>query len=270
VLKLPDSTKYQWVKKLLPLTWILDLSALLSALGLNAHDVRNFTESVMQDKGVYNAGSVGIESVLSTNKVLKNTYMLLSMTLLFSAFTAGLSMALGLGQGMAMVLMLVGFGLLFVVHKMADTSKGMLAIFAFTGVMGASIGPMLSYYLAMEGGPALVMQALGGTAIVFFGLSAYALTTRKDFSFMGGFLMVGLLVAVAAMIANIFLNIPALSLTISAAVVMIMSGLILFDTSRIVNGGETNYIRATVGLYLSIYNLFIHLLSLLSVFGGDD
>jgi len=116
----------------------------------------------------------------------------------------------------------------------------------------------------------LVMQALGGTAIVFFGLSAYALTTRKDFSFMGGFLMVGLLVAVVAMIANIFLNIPALSLTISAAVVMIMSGLILFDTSRIVNGGETNYIRATVGLYLSIYNLFIHLLSLLSVFGGDD
>jgi modulator of FtsH protease len=179
-------------------------------------------------------------------------------------------MAVGLSQGMAIILLLVGFGLLFVVNKMADTSKGLLAIFAFTGVMGASIGPMLSYYLSMEGGPALVMQALGGTAVVFFGLSAYALTTRKDFSFMGGFLMVGLLVAVVAIIANIFLNIPALSLTISAAVVMIMSGLILFDTSRIVNGGETNYIRATVALYLSIYNLFIHLLSLLSVLGGDD
>jgi len=224
----------------------------------------------MQDKGLYNVGSIGIESALSTNKVLKNTYMLLGMTLLFSAMTAGISMALGLSQGMALVLSLVGFGLLFVVHKMADSSKGLLAIFAFTGVMGASIGPMLNHYLSMAGGPALVMQALGGTAVVFFGLSAYALTTRKDFSFMGGFLMVGLLVAVVAMIANIFLAIPALSLTISAAVVMIMSGLILFDTSRIVNGGETNYIRATVSLYLNIYNLFIHLLSLLSIFNNDD
>ena len=224
----------------------------------------------MQDKGVYSVGSIGIESALSTNKVLKNTYMLLGMTLVLSAVTAAMSMAMGLGQGMAMILMLVGFGLLFVVHKMADTSKGLIAIFAFAGVMGASIGPMLNHYLAMTGGPALVMQALGGTAVVFFGLSAYALTTRKDFSYMGGFLMVGLLVAVVAMIANIFLAIPALSLTISAAVVMIMSGLILFDTSRIINGGETNYIRATVSLYLDIFNLFIHLLSLLSVFSGDD
>lgn len=196
--------------------------------------------------------------------------MLLGMTLLFSAATAGISMALGLGQGIALILSLVGFGLLFVVNKTADSSNGLLAIFAFTGVMGASIGPMLNYYLAMPNGPALVMQALGGTAVVFFGLSAYALTTRKDFSYMGGFLIVGLLVAVVAMIANIFLNIPALSLTISAAVVMIMSGLILFDTSRIINGGETNYIRATVSLYLDIYNLFIHLLSLLSAFSGDD
>ncbi|CAA0119621.1 Modulator of FtsH protease YccA [Halioglobus japonicus] len=224
----------------------------------------------MQDNGVYSVGSPAIESVLSTNKVLKNTYMLLSMTLVFSAVCAGVAMAMGLGQGMALVLSLVGFGLLFVVHKMADTSKGLLAIFAFAGVMGASIGPMLNYYLAMANGPALVMQALGGTAVVFFGLSAYALTTRKDFSYMGGFLLVGLLVAVVAMIANIFLAIPALSLTISAAIVMIMSGLILFDTSRIINGGETNYIRATVSLYLDIFNLFIHLLSLLSAFSGDD
>ena len=202
--------------------------------------------------------------------MLKNTYMLLGMTLLFSAATAGISMAMGLPQGAALILMLVGFGLLFVVNRTADSSKGIVAIFAFTGVMGASIGPMLNHYLAMPGGPALVMQALGSTAVVFFGLSAYALTTRKDFSYMGGFLMVGLLVAVVAMIANIFLNIPALSLTISAAVVLIMSGLILFDTSRIINGGETNYIRATVSLYLDIYNLFIHLLHLLTAFGGDD
>ncbi|MAT93987.1 MAG: BAX inhibitor protein [Halioglobus sp.] len=224
----------------------------------------------MQDKTLYRADSLAVESVLSTNKVLKNTYMPLGMTLLFSALTAGLSIAMNLSHGVGLVLSLVGFGLLFVVNKMADSSKGLLAIFAFTGVMGAAIGPMLNYYLSMPQGPALVMQALGGTAIVFFGLSAYALTTRKDFSYMGGFLMVGLLVAVVAAIANIFLNIPALSLTISAAIVMIMSGLILFDTSRIINGGETNYIRATVGLYLSIYNLFIHLLHLLTALGGDD
>ena len=203
-------------------------------------------------------------------KVLRNTYMLLGMTLLFSSVTAGISMAVGLSQGMALILSLVGFGLIFVVNKTADSSNGLIAIFAFTGVMGAALGPMLNHYVALPGGPALVMQALGGTALVFFGLSAYALTTRKDFSYMGGFLMVGLLVAVVAMIANIFLNIPALSLTISAAVVMIMSGLILFDTSRIINGGETNYIRATVSLYLNIYNLFIHLLRLLSLGGGDD
>ena len=211
-----------------------------------------------------------LEAAVSTNKVLRNTYMLLGMTLLFSAITAGISMALGLPQGAALILSLVGFGLLFVVNRMADSSKGLVAIFAFTGVMGASLGPMLNYYLAMPGGPALVMQALAGTAVVFFGLSAYALTTRKDFSFMGGFLMVGLIVVLVAMLANIFLGIPALSLTISAAVVMIMSGLILFDTSRIVNGGETNYIRATVGLYLNIYNLFIHLLSLMTALSGDD
>jgi len=224
----------------------------------------------MQENSLYNMNTAGMGVAVSTNKVLKNTYMLLGLTLLFSAMTAGISMAMGLGQGAALVLMLIGFGLLFVVNRTADSGKGLLAIFAFTGVMGASIGPLLSFYLAMPGGPALVMQALGGTALVFFGLSAYALTTRKDFSFMAGFLMIGLLVAVVAMIANIFLAIPALSLTISAAVVLIMSGLILFDTSRIINGGETNYIRATVALYLDIYNLFIHLLNLLTAFSGDD
>jgi modulator of FtsH protease len=137
--------------------------------------------------------------------------------------------------------------------------------------MGASLGPMLSFYLAMENGPSMVLQALGGTALIFFSLSAYALTSKKDFSYLGGFLMTGLIVAVVAMIANIFLAIPLLSVTISAVVVMIMSGLILFDTSRIIQGGETNYIRATVGLYLSIFNIFVHLLHLLAVFtGGDD
>ena len=224
----------------------------------------------MQEKSLYNMNTASAESVLATNKVLKNTYLLLGMTLAFSAVTAGVSMAMGLSHGMGLILSLVGFGLLFVVNRMADTSKGLLAIFAFTGVMGAALGPMLNHYLSMPGGPALVMQALGGTALVFFGLSAYALTTRKDFSFMGGFLIVGLLIAVVASIANIFLGIPALSLTISSAIVLIMSGLILFDTSRIIHGGETNYIRATVSLYLNIYNLFVHMLSLLTALGGDD
>ncbi|MEM9760158.1 MAG: Bax inhibitor-1/YccA family protein [Pseudomonadota bacterium] len=223
----------------------------------------------MANPRVYDVDTA-MDAVVSTNKVLRNTYMLLGMTLLFSAVCAGISVAIGIPRGAALVLMLVGFGLLFVVNRMADSSKGLLAIFAFTGVMGASLGPMLSYYLAMPGGPALVMQALGGTAVVFFGLSAYALTTRRDFSFLGGFLMVGLIVALVAMVANIFLGIPALSLTISAAVVFIMSGLILFDTSRIINGGETNYIRATVSLYLNIYNLFVHLLHLLTALSGDD
>ena len=209
-------------------------------------------------------------ATLETNKVLKNTYMLLGMTLAFSAITAGVSMALNLPAMMALVFSLIGFGLLFVVQRMADSSKGLPAIFAFTGFMGASLGPLLNAYLAMPGGASLVTQSLAGTAFIFFGLSAYALQSKRDFSFMSGFLFAGLIVAVVAMIANIFLGIPALSLTISAAVVMIMSGLILLDTSRIINGGETNYIRATVGLYLSIYNIFIHLLSLLGVLGGDD
>ena len=209
-------------------------------------------------------------SAIEINKVLKNTYMLLSMTLAFSAVTAGISMAMNLPHGAALIMTLVAFGLMFVVNKKADSASGIYWIFAFTGLMGASLGPILNHYASMPGGASLIMQALGGTALIFFALSGYALTSKKDFSFMGGFLMVGLMVAVVAMIANFFFQIPALSLAISAAVIMIMSGLILYDTSRIINGGETNYIRATISLYLSIYNIFVHLLHLLGVFGGDD
>jgi modulator of FtsH protease len=209
-------------------------------------------------------------SAIEINKVLKNTYMLLSMTLAFSAVTAGVSMAMNLSHGVALIMMLVAFGLMFVVNKKADSASGVYWIFAFTGLMGASLGPMLSAYAAMPGGPAMIMQALGGTALIFFALSGYALTSKKDFSFMGGFLMVGLIVVLVAMVANFFFAIPALSLAISAAVIMIMSGLILYDTSRIINGGERNYIRATVSLYLNIYNIFVHLLSLLGVLGSDD
>lgn len=223
----------------------------------------------MQHKPILNAYPQ-TEGVISTNKVLRNTYMLLAITLVFSAVCAGVAMALNLGRGAGLVMMLAAFAMLFVVQKTADSAKGLPAIFGFTGLMGASLGPLLQAYLSLPNGPGLVMQALAGTALIFFGLSGYALTTRKDFSFMGGFLFVGLLVAVVASLANIFLAIPAVSLAISAAIVLIMSGLILFDTSRIVNGGETNYIRATVALYLSVYNLFVSLLQLLGVFGGDD
>jgi modulator of FtsH protease len=209
-------------------------------------------------------------SAIEINKVLKNTYMLLSMTLAFSAVTAAASMAMGLSHMAALVMTIVSFGLLFVVNKNADKASGIFWIFAFTGLMGASLGPMLNYYAAMPNGASLIMQALGGTALIFFALSGYALTSKKDFSFMGGFLMVGLIVAIIAGIANIFFQIPALSLALSAAIIMIMSGLILFDTSRIIHGGETNYIRATVSLYLNVYNIFVHLLHLLGVMGGDD
>ena len=224
----------------------------------------------MSDRNMSSTAAQLEASIIETNKVLRNTYMLLGMTLAFSAVTAGVSMAINLPYSMGLVLSLVGFGLLFVVHRMADSAKGLPAIFAFTGVLGAALGPMLNHYIALSGGPQLVMQALGGTAIVFFGLSAYALQSKRDFSAMTGFLVTGLIVAIVAMIANIFLAIPALSLTISAVVVLIMSGLILADTSRIIRGGETNYIRATVGLYLSIYTLFTSLLHLLGAFGGDD
>lgn len=212
----------------------------------------------------------GQEQALSINKVLKNTYLLLSMTLFFSAFTAAISMAVGLPHGGALILTLVAFGLLFWVNKVADTSQGLIAIFAFTGCLGAALGPIISHYLSMPQGPGIVMQALGGTGLIFLALSGYALTSRKDFSFMGGFLFVGLIVAIVAGLANLFFQIPALSLAISAAIIMIMSGLILVDTSRIIRGGETNYIRATVGLYLSIYNIFTSLLHLLGAFSGED
>jgi modulator of FtsH protease len=224
----------------------------------------------MQDKSIYQTESVAIESALSTNKVLKNTYMLLGMTLAFSALCAGVSMAVGFPALPWFMSLAIMFGLLFLVNATSESGWGLVTVFLFTGFMGAHLGPMLGAYFAMPGGSELVMQALGGTALVFFALSAYALTTRKDFSYMAGFLMVGLIVAIVAMIANIFLAIPALSLTISAAIVMIMSGFILYDTSRIINGGETNYIRATVSLYLDIYNLFIHLLHLLTALSGDD
>jgi len=191
------------------------------------------------------------------------------MTLAFSAVCAGIAMAVGISPMMSLVMTIGAFITLFVVQKKADSASGIYWVFAFTGLMGASLGYTLNFYLGVAG-PGLIMEALGATALVFFALSGYALTTKKDFSFMGGFLVVGLVVVLVAAIANLFFAVPAVSLAISAAIVFIMSGFILFDTSRIIHGGETNYIRATVSLYLNIYNLFTSILHLLGAFGGDD
>lgn len=210
-------------------------------------------------------------SALATNKVLKNTYMLLAMTLLFSALTAGASMYFNLPHP-GMILTMVGyFGLLFLTTKFSDRALGLVFVFALTGFMGLTLGPIISMYVnAFSNGHELVMTALGGTGMIFLGLSGYALTTRKDFSFMAGFLLVGILVAFLAGIGAVLFSIPALSLAVSAMFILLMSGMILMQTSEIIHGGETNYILATVSLYVSIYNLFLSLLQILGVFGGDD
>lgn len=208
---------------------------------------------------------------LAVNKLIRNTYSLLALTFLFSAFTAAISVFLNMPP-MTYLLAVVGAFLLiwFVLPRTANSAAGLGVVFAITGLLGLSLGPILNSYLAMSNGPSLVATALGGTAVIFFGLSGYALTTRKDFSFMGGFLFVGLLVVIMAAIANIFLAIPALSVAISAAIILIMSGFLLFDTSRMVNDSEnTNYILMTVSLYLSIFNIFIHLLHLLGLSSDD-
>jgi len=209
------------------------------------------------------------EAILQTNKLIKNTYMLLSMTLIFSGVMAFFSVVLGVSHGIAFAASLVAIGLLwFALPRTQNSSAGIPVIFAITGLLGFGLGPMLSYYLSVN--PSIVMVAMGGTGAIFLGLSGYALTTRKDFNFMGGFIFVGMLVAIGAMVLNIFLGIPALALAVSAAVIMIMSGFILYQTSAMIHGGETNYISATAGLFISILNIFTSLLHILGAFGGDD
>ena len=212
----------------------------------------------------------GTDSVLATNRVIRNTYTLLSMTLLFAAAAAGLSMALKLPHPGILITLVGYFGLLFAITKFRDSGLGVGLVFALTGFMGYTLGPIISHYLSLPNGGQTVMMAMGGTAAIFLGLSGYALTTRKDFSFMGGFLMVGILLAFLAGLAAIFFQIPALSLTISAAFVLLMSGFILFETSNMIHGGETNYVMATVNLYVTIFNLFTSLLQLLGFANSSD
>ncbi|MDP1605425.1 MAG: Bax inhibitor-1/YccA family protein [Rhodocyclaceae bacterium] len=217
-----------------------------------------------------NVNISAIESVLASNRVIRNTYMLLSMTLLFAAVTAATSVALKLPHP-GLIITLVGyFGLLFLTAKLRNSGWGIVSVFALTGFMGYTLGPIVSHYLGLPNGGQTVMTAMGGTAAIFLGLSGYALTTKKDFSFMGGFLMVGILVAFLAGLGAIFFEIPALSLTVSAVFVLLMSGLILYETSNIIHGGETNYVMATVTLFVAIFNLFTSLLHLLGFMNSSD
>ena len=219
----------------------------------------------------YTSGTVNVPvQSIETNRVLRNTYALLALTLLFSSVTAGITMLLNLPHP-GLVLTLVGyFGLLFLTTRFRNSGIGLAMVFALTGFMGYTLGPLLNAYLSLPNGPQLVMTALGGTGVVFLGLSGYALVSRKDFSFMGGFLMVGILVAFLAGLGAMFLDIPGLSLAVSSMFVLLMAGLILYETSNIIHGGETNYIMATVTLYVAIYNLFTSLLHLLGAAGGQD
>ena len=210
------------------------------------------------------------ESALATNKVLRNTYMLLSLTLLFSGVTAAFAVMTN-AQPLGLIITLVGyFGLLFATSALRNSAWGILMVFALTGFLGYTLGPLLSMVLSMSNGSQIVMTAMFGTGAIFLALSGYVLTTRKDFTFMGGFLLVGMLVIFLAALGNVFFQIPALSLALSAAIILLMSGFILWETSNIIHGGETNYIMATVSLYVSIFNIFQSLLMILGIFGGDD
>ena len=210
------------------------------------------------------------EQVLATNKVLKNTYMLLAATLAFSAVTAMVSLFLAVPSWTYMVTvigaMLMG---IFVLPRTANSAAGIGVIFAITGLLGFGLGAILQLYLSLPKGPQIIATAFGGTGVIFLGLSGYALTSRRDFSFMGGFLFAGMIAVLVAIVANIFFEMPALSLAISGAIILLMSGMILWDTSRIINGGETNYIMATYGIYLSIFNIFISLLHILGVMSDE-
>ena len=220
----------------------------------------------MQSRIVVNSQE---ESLLSTHKVLRNTYFLLGLTMAFSAVVAYISMSLNLPYPNLIVLLVGFYGLLFVTNRLANSAWGILAAFAFTGFMGYTIGPILNIYVA-RGMEELIMLAFAGTAIVFFACSAYVLTTKKDMSFLSTAIFSLFIVLLLGIVASFFFQIPALAVGISALFVVFSTMTILYETSNIIHGGETNYIRATVSIYVSIYNLFISLLRLLSIFSSDD
>lgn len=216
------------------------------------------------------SAGTGWGASIARHRVLRNTYALLSMTLLFSAAIAALAVMLQLPPA-GLVITLVGyFGLLFLIHKLQHSGWAIPAVFALTGFMGYTLGPVLAKHLALPGGAQVIALALGATGATFLALSAWVLATRRDFSFMGGFLFAGMVIAVLAGLGAMFLQLPALALAVSAMVALLSAGMILFETSRIVNGGETNYVLATVGLFVSLFNLFTSLLSLFGFGAGND
>lgn len=210
------------------------------------------------------------ESAFATNAVLRNTYFLLSLTLLFSAGTASFAMMTN-AKGPGFVLFLVGmFGLSFLVSSLRNSAWGIAAAFAFTGFLGYTLGPILNIFLHnYSNGSQIIMTSLGATGVIFLALSAYALTTRKDFSYLGGFLFAGIMVAFIAGIGAAVFNWPLLQIIVSGVFALLASGMILFETSRIINGGEQNYIMATVSIYTALFNLFISLLNILGAFSGN-
>jgi modulator of FtsH protease len=211
------------------------------------------------------------ESALATNKVLRNTYLLLSATLAFSALMAGIALAFGLPHPGLLITLIGYFGLLFAVHRTANRALGLFFVFALTGFMGYTLGPIIGHYLtAIPNGHSVVINAFGITAAAFIGLSAFAVRSGRRFSFMGGFLFVGILTAFLLGLAAVFFDMPTLALAVSGMFVLLMAGLILYQTAEIVHGGETNYILATVTLYVSIYNLFSSLMHLLGAAAGED
>lgn len=224
----------------------------------------------MANQNFPNYAQYGVPSAVEANKVLKNTYLLLAATMGFTAVTAMISLALELPPmvylGSVIVAMILG---IFVLPRTAQSAAGVGVIFLITGLLGLGLGSILSMYLALPNGPGIVTTAFGGTALIFLGLSGYALTSKRSFSFMGGFLFAGMMVLVVAMVANLFFQMPAMALAISGAMILLMSGFILFDTSRIKNGEETNYIMATYGIYLALFNIFVSLLQILGIMGDD-
>ena len=230
---------------------------------------QNPFSTAVSDNTLYPATGQSSHS-LEVQRVLRNTYALLAMTLIFSASVAAAAVTWK-WPSPGLVLTLIGyFGLLFAIHRLQNSAWALPLVFSLTGFMGYTLGPILTHYLSVPGGAQTVSMALGATGVTFMALSAYALTSRKDFSFMGSFLFMGMIIAMLAGLAAIFFDIPALSLAVSAMVALLSAGLILFETSQIVNGGERNYVMATVSLFVSVFNLFTSLLALFGIGGNSD
>ncbi|SIS63287.1 MAG: Bax inhibitor-1/YccA family protein [Thalassolituus maritimus] len=235
---------------------------------LNSESNEPVARSIPVDQYQADTGSNAVAP--DAQKVLRNTYALLAMTLVFSAVVAGISMMFNAPHPGLLITVVGFYGLLFAIEKTKNSAMGLMFTFALTGFMGYTLGPILSMYAQLPNGSALIGTSLGATGLIFLAMSGWVLTTGKDLSNMGKTLMVGMIVALVMMVASIFLNIPALSLAVSALFIILMSAMIAYQTSAIIHGGETNYISAAVTLYVSIYNLFLSLLQILGVFGSDD